>query len=282
MPETYEREIIRRHARRRGLQHNLPPALSGTTIEAMAKLTILDPFLILVSQPIVLLITLYLALNFGVLFSWFISVPAVLSGVAGFTPSQIGSAFATALGGTAAAVVTNILIDQISVRILRKRSGNGDLDISHRIIPAIFGSLLLTASLFWIGWTANPMHQPYVPVVGNGFYVWGSAMTVIGFVGYLFDSYSPQATLSALTIAACTRLALAGIIPLVIIQDITNLGGMWALGSFGIISAFFVLFPLFIFFFGEKLRHKGKFGASHDEGALQMQFAESHRKPGEV
>ena len=143
----------------------------------MAKLTLLHPLIMFFTQPIVTMISLYLALNFGVLFSWFISVPAVLQGVADYTPQQVGSAFGTAIGGTAAAMLSTFAIDQVTVRLLRARKSN--LDIEHRLFPAMFGAALITASLFWVGWTANKSFKPQVPVVGNGFYVWGSAMTVV-------------------------------------------------------------------------------------------------------
>lgn len=38
-------------------------------------------------------------------------------------------------------------------------------------------------------------------------------------IAYLFDAYTPPGTLSALTAAACFRLAMAGFLPLVIIQS---------------------------------------------------------------
>lgn len=227
MPETYLRKVIRVRAKRLGRPANLEPAPTGTTLPAMVKITMIDPLIMLVTQPLVTMISLYLALNFGVLFSWFIAVPAVLSTVAGYGPPQIGSAFATAIGGTAMAAITTVIIDQLSVRFLRRkatRSGQmGDMvDIEHRLIPAMIGSALLMASLFWIGWTAIPTVSPVVPIVGNGVYVWGSAMTLIGMVSYLFDAYPPQATLSALTIVACSRLLLAGVIPLVIVTGTSD------------------------------------------------------------
>jgi DHA1 family multidrug resistance protein-like MFS transporter len=52
--------------------------------------------------------------------------------------------------------------------------------------------------------------------------------TQISIISYLFDAFPPPATLSALTIAASLRLLVAAAIPLVIIQDITALGGSWA------------------------------------------------------
>ena len=266
MPETYRRQVIRTTARRLGQAHNLPLAPSGTTVSQMAKFTLIDPVIMLSTQPLVTMIALYLALNFGVLFSWFIVVPAVLTMVAKYTPQQVGSAFATAVGGMAMGALSSAAIDQIATRyVSRNASRAKSIDIEHRLFTAMFGTLLLVASLFWIGWTAVPTVSPVVPIIGNGFYVWGSSMTLISFISYLFDAYPPQGTLSALTAVACTRLALAGIIPLVIVFAITDLTGGWTFSTFGFIAAAFSVFPFVLYFFGKKLRTNSRF---YDENHL--------------
>lgn len=260
MPETYRRQVVRTTAKRLGQPHNLPRALSGTTLSQMAKLTLFDPLIMLCSQPLIIMITLYLALNFGVLFSWFIAVPTVLEGVAKYTPRQVGSAFATAVGGVTMGALSSAAIDQISTRSVKRSALRcRSIDVEHRIFPAMVGTVLLMASLFWIGWTAVPTVSPVVPIVGNGVYVWGSSMTLISFISYLFDAYPPQGTLSALTIVACSRLALAGIIPLVILIAITNLTGAWALSTLGFIATVLSVFPFAIYFWGQKMRKNSRF-----------------------
>lgn len=178
-PETYRRELVRQRARALKQPSPLEPALSGVTFREMARLTVIDPIIIFVRQPVVTMITLYLALNFGVLFSWFITVPVVLETVAKFTPQQVGDAFATAIGGTAAAAVATFVIDQLSVRLQRPKKHADTMDIEFRLYPAMLGAALVTASIFWIAFTANPNFNPRVPVVGNGFYVMGSAMVLV-------------------------------------------------------------------------------------------------------
>lgn len=94
----------------------------------------------------------------------------------------------------------------------------------------------------------------------------------IAFVGYLFDAYPPQGTLSALTAAACLRISLAGIIPLVIITAFTNLTGKWALAVLGFIFVGFLAFPFILFFFGAKMRKLSRYSSSDNMSPLQMQI----------
>jgi MFS transporter, DHA1 family, multidrug resistance protein len=78
--ETYAREIVRRRVKRHGVQHRLPLAESGFTISQMVYITIFTPLKMLVTEPLVVMISLYLALNFAVLFQWFIIVLVALEG----------------------------------------------------------------------------------------------------------------------------------------------------------------------------------------------------------
>lgn len=70
VPETYPREILRMRARRAGSDINLPKAESGVTLGEMAQTTLFTPLAMAVSEPLVIMITLYLSLNFAVLFQW--------------------------------------------------------------------------------------------------------------------------------------------------------------------------------------------------------------------
>lgn len=70
VPETYPREIVRTRARRGGYKIDLAKAESGVTLAEMAGTTLFTPLAMAVSDPVVVMITIYLALNFAVLFQW--------------------------------------------------------------------------------------------------------------------------------------------------------------------------------------------------------------------
>ena len=180
VPETYGREILRSRARRRGLAPpNLTKALSGVTFAEMARVTFFTPLKMLIAEPVVMLITLYLGLNFAVIFQFFITVPIVLNVVAGFTVQQAGLAFNAAIGGAVIAAMTSILIDRIAFPRAVKNGHNGMASIEYRLIPAMFGGFGLFASLFWIGFTAKPTISYISPVLGTGLYVWGNLSVLV-------------------------------------------------------------------------------------------------------
>lgn len=266
MPETYGREILRTriHYKRQGIV--LPCAESGVTIRQMARITILEPLKMAMSDPLVIMISLYLGLVFAVVFQFFVAVPTVLNLVYGFDLKQQGLAFLSAVGGTILGSLSSILLEILTINTNRGRK----YAIENRLIPAMVGSLLSAGALFWIAYTAKPTVHYIIPIIGTGVYVWGNIMSLISFISYLFDAYPPAGTLSALTCAASFRLICAGIVPIFILNMITNLGGTRTYAIFGILSAIMHLVPDILYFFGAKIRAR----SPYTEGGMTTLQAE--------
>ena len=181
-PETYGREIVRTRARRAGKPHDLPPAESGTTLSAMAKLTIVDPIVMLFTEPIVIMATLYVSFLFGTTFQWFVAVPAALNLTHGFGPQSSGLAFISAVVGALGAATTATLIEKFLIFLTLRRCTDRmmvQMEIEYRLVPAMVGGFIMTGSFFWVGWTAVPTITSYVPIIGTGVYVWGSMQVLV-------------------------------------------------------------------------------------------------------
>lgn len=179
IPETYHREISRRRAKRLNLHLDEQPPESGVALSQMIRITVFTPLKMLVGEPVVVLSSLYLGFNFAVIFQWFITVPVVLSGVYGFKVEQAGLAFIGAIVGSFIAAVMSILIEHIVYRRLLKRMQHSMMEIEYRLIPAMIGGFGITASLFWIGWTAEPSVTWWSPVLGTMVYVWGNMSVLV-------------------------------------------------------------------------------------------------------
>ena len=70
------------------------------------------------------------------------------------------------------------------------------------------------------------------------------------------------------------RLLTAAAIPLAIIQMITNLGGDWAYGTFGIISGALIPLTFIIYKFGAKLRAKSRYSGQ----SIMMMTLRTHQE----
>jgi MFS transporter, DHA1 family, multidrug resistance protein len=108
----------------------------------------------LVTELLVIMISLYLALNFAVLFQWFITVPVALKGAFGFDIQQIGLGFISAIVGVVMAAFTAGTLDRLMApRAMKLGIEAFSMTIEYRLYPAMIGCLFMPASLFWMGWT---------------------------------------------------------------------------------------------------------------------------------
>jgi MFS family permease len=297
IPESYQREIPRRRARLLRQKLEQDPGQSGVTLAQMARVTILEPAIMLVSEPLVIICSLYLLFQWGVLFQWFITVPVVLESVYNFTLAQAGLAFSSAIAASVLAAITVITIEQALFRPALKREKNNGmrpegqiyvLPIERRLIPAMIGAPLLPASLFWIGWTAKPSIHWASPVIGTALYVYSSLLILVSIVTYIFDAYAPAGTLAALTAMAVARILLAGTIPLVIIQDFTGITGAWALSIFGFIGFASMVIPYVIYFLGARMRMRSRYAnfsvlgnTKMPEGSMEMHIVHEEHSQAE-
>lgn len=118
--ETHRNVLLKRRALRLGLP---PPEVERTPREAIRLLltiTLFRPIRMLLSEPIVLLYSIYNAFTFSVLFAFFEAYPYVFMGEYGFNIRQNGLTFlgigVGVLLGAAAAVVVDLLVYQRIVR----------------------------------------------------------------------------------------------------------------------------------------------------------------------
>ena len=221
MPETYPREIQRIRAKKTGKQLDLAPAQSGVTLRDMAFVTIVQPLMMMVTDPIVLMLSLYTGFIFATIFQFFVAVPVVLNLTYNFSVADAGVAFTAAIAGVVIATFTSGLCDRLTRPHVSARTHDGKVPEEYRMLPGMIGGIGMTTSFFWIAWTATPKTSYLSPICGTGLFIWGAASVITASISYLFDAYPPRGTLSALTAAACFRIFLAGLIPLFIIPSKT-------------------------------------------------------------
>jgi hypothetical protein len=106
----------------------------------------------LLTEPIVMFLSIYVAFNFSVLFAFFAAFPYVFESVYGFDTEQSGLVFLAIGIGSAIAVPTVIICDeylyQPHVRKAKEAGGNGAVPPEYRLYPAMMGSFGLPIGLF--------------------------------------------------------------------------------------------------------------------------------------
>lgn len=109
------------------------------------------PMRMLFTEPIVLLISLYMALVYGLLYLFLTFYPIVFQQIHGFNPGVGGLPFFGMILGEMLSGVYMILL-QPSYN--RKLSANNNMPIPEwRLPPVIVGGTFFSLGLFWFGWT---------------------------------------------------------------------------------------------------------------------------------
>lgn len=112
-PETYAKQLLKRRAVKRGLpQPPKPPAKEA--IKMLLVVTLLRPVHMLLFEPIVGWMSLYVAFAFGMLFGFFDAFPLVFGTIYHFSLGQIGLAYLGIIVGILLATATYITIHKVS------------------------------------------------------------------------------------------------------------------------------------------------------------------------
>lgn len=165
--ETYHPVLRKRAAEKRGV--SLPQYEDKQKVMERIKMfltvALFRPVHMLLTEPIVSLMCLYVACEFATLFSFFAAVPFVFrEGAYRFGVEDTGLVFLSVVIGCLLGVVTIIVCEVVLYRpkaaaLARSASGSGSggsIQPEYRLYPAMIGSIGPPVGLFWFAWTARP------------------------------------------------------------------------------------------------------------------------------
>lgn len=262
IPETYAPVLLQKRAarlRRETRNWALHSALDENppTLSEIFFKYILRPIQMLFLEPILLLITIYLALIYGILYLFFEAYPVSFQEVRGWTNEGIaGLPFIGILVGVLCGIT--LIIWQTKTRFARKLAKHGRVVPEERLVPMMIASVFLPAGLFWFGWTSNP-HIHWAPQVIAGVPI-GMGILVIFMQGlnYIIDVYMMFSN-SAIAANTLIRSAVGGAFPLFAVQMYQKLGVAWASSLLGFLSVAMIPIPVLFFFYGARIRAMSKY-----------------------
>jgi MFS transporter, DHA1 family, multidrug resistance protein len=194
LPETSTQNILFRRAHRlRKITGNdkliSEPELLGEemTGKDVVMMVLVRPFTLLFTEPIVLLLDLYIALIYGVLYIWFESFPIVFVEIYGFPLDTEGLAFLGILVGVA--VVLPPFFWHHHKYTVPKFNENGEITPEWRLPPSFVGAFAIPICLFWFGWTSREDIHWIVPIIGTAWFTIGAFLLFNPVLNYLGDAY---------------------------------------------------------------------------------------------
>ncbi|KXH34674.1 major facilitator superfamily transporter [Colletotrichum salicis] len=215
---------------------------------------VLKPFKMLFGESIVLFMTIDMAFNFAVFYSFFAAFPYVFGGHYGFTPGQQGLAFISIALGCVIGFLAVVYVDRKTYPALEAKYGVGAVPPEYRLYGATVGCALNPASLFWFGWTADKGVYWLSPVIASVPFAVGNIMVYSSGALYIMNSYGSLHGASALSANSLLRYAGGGAFPLFTVQTFTSMGIGWASSLLGFVSVVLVPVPWVLYKYGSRIK----------------------------
>lgn len=252
--ETYKKTILQKRARAEGHSDTLTSRKATFPSSTLVKRIVLKPFRMLFVESIVLFMTIYMAFNFAVFYSFFAAFPYIFGGQYGFTPGPQGLTFISIALGCVIGFLAVVYIDRRTYPPLEAKYGVGIVPPEYRLYGAMVGCALNPISLFWFGWAAEAGAYWLSPVIAAVPFAVGNIMVYSSGALYIMNSYGSLHGASALSANSLLRYAGGGAFPLFTVAMFSSLGIGWASSLLGFVSVTLVPVPWVLYKYGERIR----------------------------
>lgn len=188
-------------------------------LKSSATIALVRPIQMLLTEPIVTFICLYVACEFATLFSFFAAVPLVFQGIYGFGLEDSGLVFLSIVVGCLFGTITVLLCDIFLYRRKAINYQGRQVPPELRLYPSLIGSIGLPISLFWFGWTSRADISWASPLVAMTLFAWGNLCVFVSTAQYVVDTYHGLTVASAMSANSLARYGFAAAFPLFTIQS---------------------------------------------------------------
>jgi MFS family permease len=300
IPETYTPVILRKRAtalsketgmvyKSRGDAEQGSKSLRNVFATALSR-----PWILLFQEPIVLLLSVYMAIIYGTLYMCFSAFPIVYQQNRGWSPGIGGLSFLGVAVGMMLAVIYSIWDNKRYAKLDERYDGFAPPE--SRLPPTIVGGICLPIGLFWFAWTNSPNIHWIVSIIATAPFGFGMVLVFLGIMNYLIDSYTIFAA-SVLAANSVLRSIFGAAFPLFTTQmyskctpdsmsfrqtyELTDskdgLGIHWASSVPAFLALVCVPMPFLFYKYGPQIRERCKYAA--ESAAFMKKMAQRSQEP---
>jgi multidrug resistance protein len=282
VPETYAPVLLRRRAAKlskmTGKVYVSKADHEGgrPTIAESFKTALSRPWILLFKEPIVLLLSIYMAIIYGTLYMLFAAFPIVYQVNRGWSQGIGGLSFLGIMVGMLFAVAFAIWNNKNYIKVQEKNGGMAPPEA--RLPPAMLGCIALPIGLFWFAWTNSPKVHWIASIAAGVPFGFGMVLVFLSVFNYLIDAYTIFAA-SVLAANSVLRSLFGAAFPLFTSYMYNDLGIHWASTIPAFLALICVPFPFLFYKYGAQIRAKCKFAAESE--AFVKRLVESQRQANE-
>lgn len=267
VPETYAPTLLARRAKKLraktgNSQYVTEADLDTRPFGQRMKLFLVRPFQLLFLEPIVLFISLYMSVLYGLLYMFFVAFPIVYQEGKGYSASITGLMFIPLALGVLGSAACAPMVNKHYLKLGAKHGGKPPAEA--RLIPMMISCWFIPIGMLIFAWTSYPNLHWIGPAIGGFPVGFGFIFLYNSANNYLVDTYQHQAA-SALAAKTCIRSFWGASTVLFTEQMYARLGDQWASSLLAFIALACCAIPYVFYFFGEKIRAYSKFAYNPDE-----------------
>uniref|UniRef100_A0A7S0V6R9 Major facilitator superfamily (MFS) profile domain-containing protein n=1 Tax=Polytomella parva TaxID=51329 RepID=A0A7S0V6R9_9CHLO len=266
IPETHAPNILRRKAQRlRFMTHDTtfkaPIELKKVDMKELVVTYLSRPAELLIREPIVLCVTLYMTVLYGIIYMFFFAYPVVFQEGKGYSAGITGLCFMGIAAGVVSSLLFAIPINKDYMRRCAAYTERGEKPPPElRLIPMMIFCWCMPVGLFTFAWTSYPRLVWVGPVLAGFPCGLGFCNLFNSGVNYLVDVYHEVAA-SALAAQTFVRSLWGAGVTLFTLQMYHRLGYQWASSLIAFLSLVCCLIPYIFYFWGERIRSYSHFAS---------------------
>ncbi|KAJ7468451.1 major facilitator superfamily domain-containing protein, partial [Mycena latifolia] len=257
IPETHGPTLLKWRIAKQG---NAPPPLEFAQIMAVFKVALARPIVYLFTEPVVMLVSLYLSVLYGILYGFFEAFIVVYLEIRGLKSTSYGLTYISlGLGFLVACGLLATIGQKMYVKSAKVDAARGvPTQPEARLGLAYFGAILSPISLFIFAWTAPFPHVHWmVPCLAEFLFACSMLLIFTGFIPYLIDCYQMTAA-SALAAGMASRALVGSAFPLFALQMYRGLTVQGATSLLAGIACLLAPIPFVFKIYGVQMRGRSR------------------------
>jgi hypothetical protein len=274
MPETYAPVLLRRRAEKlskitgKVYRSKIDIDQGRLSLKESFKIALSRPWILLFREPIVFLLSLYMAIIYGTLYMMFAAFPIVYQVNRGWNQGIGGLAFLGIMVGMLIAVVYTLWDNKRYIRVQENHDGFAPPEA--RLPPTMVACIAIPIGLFWFAWTNYPDIHFMASIAAGVPFGFGMVLVFLGIMNYLIDAYTIFAA-SVLAANSVMRSLFGAAFPLFTTYMYNNLGIHWASSIPAFLALACVPFPFLFYKYGAAIRTRCKFAAQSEAFMRKIQ-----------
>ncbi|KAL5615200.1 hypothetical protein BROUX41_005257 [Berkeleyomyces rouxiae] len=215
------------------------------------------PLRLLFFEPIVTLLSIYMAFIYGLLYLFLTAYPLMFMGVYGFTAGEAGLTF---FGMILGQLIGGAVVIAQQPWYMRKLVANNGVPVPEWRLPSVIaGAVSFAIGLFWFGWSGyrSSVHW-IVPTLSGIMSGFGLMSIFLQSLNYLVDAYLMFAA-SAIAGNTFLRSLCGAGFPLFATYMFNGMGIEWASTLLGCVAVALVPIPIIFLKYGHRIRAKSAF-----------------------